>query len=126
MPYTSLFYHLVWTTKKRHPFIIPEVEAVVYDAIASKTDECGGALRAIGGTENHIHLIVTVPPAVALAEYIRQVKGVSSHQGGEGFAWQAEYGVFTVSKRLLRAAIAYVAHQKKHHAAQSTISAFEP
>ena len=57
-----LYYHLVWATKERQPLINPETEAALYPYIISKADTLRCIVHAIGGVEDHIHLVVSIPP----------------------------------------------------------------
>jgi hypothetical protein len=68
---------------------------------------------------------------MAVAEFIRQIKGSSSHYVNhqhslpQKFAWQQGYGVFSVSQRNVNEAIAYVVNQKEHHQTGHLISLLE-
>ena len=74
--------------------------------IAAKAQDFGSIIHAIGGTTDHVHLAVSVPPKVALAEFVGAVKGCSSHfvnhvvQPGYQFKWQREYGVLSFGRRI--------------------------
>ncbi|MBD2080842.1 IS200/IS605 family transposase [Leptolyngbya sp. FACHB-17] len=133
MPLWRLFYHLVWATEQRQPLITPPKEQALYKYIDDKTTSTGCHLYAIGGTDNHIHLIVAIPPKLAISAYVKQIKGASSHYLNHYvaseemvFEWQKEYGVFSISEKLLKTAIAYVQNQKQHHADHMVIQRFEP
>jgi putative transposase len=133
MPLCHLYYHFVWATHDRLPLITPVLEASLYQFVDHKTTEIGGYLYAIGGIEDHLHLIATTPPSLALSEYVKLIKGSSSRYinanyppPNAAFRWQREYGVFSVSKRNLEQAIAYVQHQKHHHATGTTFPTLEP
>ena len=131
MPYWQLYYHFVWSTKGRLPLIIPEIEARLYAVIASKVHEFNAIPFAIGGTEDHIHLIAAVPPKVPLSSFIGQVKGTSSHFVNHeldlthDFHWQREYGVISFSKRSLPDVVRYVKNQKEIHKKRQLIADFE-
>ncbi len=129
MPYWRLYYHIVWATKERQSFLTPEIEAVLYPIIGAKCSEKRGQPFAVNGMPDHVHLITTVPPSVALSDFVKHVKGASSHVIAEKFdmpfAWQRGYGVFTISQRNLEQALAYVRRQKEHHQAGSVIAALE-
>ena len=132
MPFVQLFYHLVWATKGRHAVINDAVEPLLYDFMRAKAIGLGGTVFAIGGMPDHVHLVVSVPPRMALAAFIGQVKGVSSAKLNKGrsaaaqrFAWQEEYGAFSFDAKRLPYVIAYVERQKEHHAQQSTIPLLE-
>jgi putative transposase len=76
MPRYHLFYHFVWTTKRRLPLINEGNEAYIYQTIRNKTDQLGGIVHALNGVSDHVHLVVTVPPVVSLSNLIGQIKGV--------------------------------------------------
>jgi REP element-mobilizing transposase RayT len=126
-----LYYHIVWATKDRHPWITPAAEPGLYGHIRWKTDELGGIPHAVGGIEDHVHLIASIPPKLAVADFIGQIKGSSSHwlnhqgQLEIKFAWQRGYGVFSISQKNVAEAIKYVLNQKEHHRTGKLIPALE-
>jgi REP element-mobilizing transposase RayT len=71
---------------------------MVYGVILNNSNEPGIIIQAIGGVEDHVHLVATIPSRLAVAEGVRQLKGASSHhinlQGGgeQKFSWQDGYG----------------------------------
>ena len=77
MSYWQLFYHVVWSTKNREPIIPTEKESVVHKLIVRHATSLGGTVFAIGGVQNHVHLVVSIPPSVAIAYFIGQIKGAS-------------------------------------------------
>ena len=79
MPYWKLYYHFIWGTKNRLPLIDSAIEPELYRAVAAKVKDMDGFVHAIGGIEDHVHLAVSVPPRVAPAKFIGDVKGNSSH-----------------------------------------------
>ena len=131
MPFYRLFYHIVWATKYREPLITSEFEADLHSIIASKAKDLGAIVHAVGGIEDHIHLVATVPPALALADFIGQVKGHSSHfvnhQCGLSyhFQWQNEYGVVSFGSKQLNHVVQYAHNQPQHHQNNSTIAYLE-
>jgi REP element-mobilizing transposase RayT len=75
-------------------------------------------LIAIGGTHNHIHLLLAVPPAMPLARAVQDLKGNSSRWLAEisrGFGRQQGYGAFSVSESRRQAVVDYIAAQEQHH-----------
>jgi putative transposase len=100
-----LYYHLVWATKERQPLISSQKETELYHYIIGKADTLNCIVHAIGGTENHIHLIVSIPPTQSIAEFVKNIKGSSSHylnqirQNSNRFGWQEGYGVFSLGQR---------------------------
>ena len=45
----ELYYHIVWSTKKREPAIVPEIEHELYRYIRVKAGELGCHIIEIGG-----------------------------------------------------------------------------
>jgi putative transposase len=131
MPYWRLFYHFVWGTKNREPLIALEWEHSLHNVIAAKATALGGLVHAVGGIEDHVHLVVSVPPKIALSTFIGQVKGNSSHfvnhelDTDSHFAWQAEYGVVSFGGKKLDMVAQYAKDQRTHHADGTTVAMLE-
>ncbi len=126
MPYWQLFYHIVWSTKDRLPLLTPDVEMIIFDLLRSKSIGLGATVFSLNGVLDHVHMIAAVPPKIALAKFIGQIKAVASTKFNKSdfsdasFFWQEEYGVFSFDGKRLPNYIAYVERQKEHHA-QGTI-----
>jgi putative transposase len=131
MPYSKLYYHFIWGTKNRFPFIDSILEPDLYRAIVAKAQSMGGFVHALGGIEDHLHLGVSIPPKIALAKFIGDVKGNSSHYVNHvikpdfEFHWQDEYGVLSFGEKNLPAVVRYIHNQKQHHANGTLIPEME-
>jgi putative transposase len=133
MTYWRLFYHLVWGTKSREPLIDDDRAVVIERSIRVVCHEAGVILHAIGGMPDHRHLAVSIPPRLAIAEFMRRAKGESSHllnhsagrEGGDWFAWQPEYGAISFGEGPLPRVIAYIQNQAEHHASNTLWPSFE-
>lgn len=68
MPYWRLFYHFVWGTKNREPLIALEWENSLHNVIAAKATALGGLVHAVRGIEDHVHLVVSVPPKIVSSQ----------------------------------------------------------
>ncbi len=90
-----------------------------------------GFVHAIGGIQDHVHLAVSLPPKLAPASFIGEVKGNASHfvnhiiKPDLAFYWQDEYGVLTFGEKNLPAVVRYIHNQEKHHADGTLITALE-
>lgn len=123
MAYWQLHYHVVWTTKYREPTITPKHEEALFNFIRSKAYGLGSAVHALNGTGDHVHLVVSIPPKIAIARFVGQIKGVSSARYNEEvrenfeprFYWQESYGIFSFDKKRLPYLVEYVRRQKEHH-----------
>jgi putative transposase len=131
MPYWQLFYHIVWTTKNREALITPEVESSIYGYLQDKALGLDAEVYALNGTLDHIHMVGSIPPKMAVSKFVGQIKAVSSvkfnqsNVNAEPFAWQDEFGVFSFDRKRLPYVVAYVQNQKSHHAMNNLIPSLE-
>ena len=130
MPRWRLFYHLVWSTDDRRPIITPPIEAAVHRELRAVASRYGIIVHAIGGVEDHIHLVVSIPPKLSVADAVQRLKRASSHalraEFGDTFRWQTEYSVDSFSERHLPTVIAYVENQRQRHLNRTLIASTEP
>jgi putative transposase len=121
MSFWRNYYHLTWGTKNRSPLICPDFEQQLNNYIVKKAAELGVFVYDINGTDDHIHLVVSVPPSKSVAEVVKHLKGSSAHYvnhvilPGVHFGWQAGYGCLTVGEKQRPIAESYVRSQKQHH-----------
>ena len=122
----AIYIHPVWATWDRMPLLSGPFEQRIHRAIAAKCAELSAEVIALGGVDDHVHLLVALPATPSLAELIRQVKGSSSHLAthdahpvGASFKWQGAYGAVSVSPDALPAVSAYIACQREYHAANT-------
>ena len=75
----------------------------------------------VGGVEDHVHLLLSLPSAMPVSKAMQLIKGGSSKWIHETFpeqrlfTWQEEYGAFSVSVSQLDKTIAYIKGQPEHH-----------
>ena len=122
MPSThlSLHYHLIFSTKNRHPFIDGAWRGRLHAFMGGAVRSLGGTPEVVGGMADHVHLLIGLRANHTLADVLRDIKSASSHWvhdtvGVRGFAWQDGYGAFTVSASLIERVRSYIAHQEEHH-----------
>jgi putative transposase len=119
--YTSLYYHIVFSTKNRAGFINTKIEKRIWEYIGGITRENKMIALQVGGIEDHIHALVKAPPTLAPSKIAQLLKGGSSlwirTEFPElwGFEWQDGYGAFTVSKSALPDVQGYIQNQRQHH-----------
>ena len=117
--YSVIFVHCVCSTKGRLP-LIPEPEKLwaMMRMVASRAEI---NVLAVGGTTNHVHMLLAVPSTRTLADVMRELKANSSqrmHQKWPEFAWQDGYGAMSVSPTAIKAVTQYIQRQEEHHAHQ--------
>jgi len=123
--YTSLTYHIVFSTKYRRPTIRSEFRERLYQYIGGIIRQHQGALLEIGGIEDHLHLMVGIAANQSVSEMLRLIKSNSSAWVNETvkpvqkFSWQPGYGAFTVSHSQKPTVKRYIQKQPQHHQSKS-------
>ena len=119
----NIVVHLIFSTKLRKPLITPHIRSDLFAYLGGVVRELRSTALIINGTCDHVHMLVRIRPAQSIAGIARIVKTNSSgwmHEKGHGdFAWQAGYGVFSVSESSIPAVTEYIATQEEHHRKQS-------
>ena len=123
--YSSLFYHVVFSTKHWRNFIHEAIENRVWAYIGGVARKHKLTAIQVGGIENHIHSLVMSPPVFAPSQIAQWLKGDSSKwihtefADLKSFAWQDGYGAFSVSKSKVPDVVEYIKNQREHHRKQS-------
>ena len=119
--HTKLYIHCIWSTWDRMDLIDPEIEPILYKYIRRKCADNNCWLEAIGGTSDHIHILVRFPTSISIGNFVRRIKGASSHhlaqiiKSVDFFKWQGGYSAFTVSPFPVKTIVSYIENQKQHH-----------
>lgn len=126
MPSThfSLRYHLVFSVKDRVPLITTDWRSDLHAYLGGIVRQLEGVPLAVGGVEDHVHLLVGLKPVHCLADVMREIKKGSSEwvhhrQANKAFSWQQGYGAYTVSPNNVERVRQYVLNQETHHHKQS-------
>ena len=119
--YTSLNYHVVFSTKERFPWISLQIEQRVWAYIGGIARHHQMTALRVGGVEDHIHALIMAPPTIAPFQIAKVLKDESSlwiHQEFpwlKKFSWQVGYAAFTISKSAVPDVIRYIENQREHH-----------
>src|SRR4030081_3736402 len=101
--YVNNIMHCTFSTKDRFPFIDSELETRLWPYIGGIARENRIKALAIGGTDDHLHALMSLPSAVSFAKAVQLIKGGSSKwmhetfEKYERFEWQEGYGALSVS-----------------------------
>ncbi len=120
MSFTQLNYHIIFSTKNRVKSIAPQVERRIYTLLYVLSLDKKAVVHRIGGYEDHVHMLVSLPSDISLSEYIKYIKQNSSRIiGGEiciGWTgWEEGYGAFTLRNSDIDTVKEYIVRQKEHH-----------
>ncbi len=113
--YANNFVHCVFSTKDRAPHIPAERAPKLYAFLSGIAQSEGFSLVAVGGTANHLHLLIVLSATCSLSHAMQKLKGSSSRWMGHGFSWQEGYGAFSVSPSHVPVVKKYIRNQDDHH-----------
>ena len=121
--YVSDLIHCVFSTKRRRDLIPPDVQPKLWAYLGGIARKNGFKALMVGGTQNHVHVLLSLPATLPLAKAMQLIKGASSHWMNENytkeFVWQEGYGAFTVGISQMEQTISYIRRQPEHHKKRS-------
>jgi len=123
--YSQILIQAVFAVEARQSLIKPDWKEQLFKYIGGIFREKKQKLLAIGGVEDHIHLLFGLKPNIAISDLIRDVKASSSGFVNDErftrgrFSWQEGFGAFSYSRSQLDSVVKYVLNQEKHHARRS-------
>ena len=121
MSYVSSYFHCVFSTKERRPLITPPLSQRLWPFLGGIARQNKMKAIAIGGAQDHVHILLSLPPALPIAKAMQLIKGGSSKWIHETFpdqglfVWQEKYGAFSASFSQLDAITQYIKDQAEHH-----------
>jgi len=119
---SAVYVHIVFSTKDRRPWLRDQsVRTSLHGYLGevSKQLDCPPIL--VGGVEDHVHLLARFGRTITQAEWVKELKRVSSvwlkeqRRNFSDFHWQGGYADFSVSQSNLEPVREYILHQDKHH-----------
>jgi putative transposase len=123
--YSNLLVHVVFSTQERRPAIPAEIQPDLFAYLGGIVRGLRGKALAVGGTTNHVHILMRLPQHASVADVVRVVKTNSSRWIHEkwpqqaSFSWQTGYAAFSVSESSASAVTKYILEQPIHHQRRS-------
>lgn len=119
--YASLLIHCVFSTKSRKPLISEEMQPRLWAYIGGIARLNKFKALAVGGTPDHVHVLLSLFASMPIPKAVQLIKGGSSKWMNDQrlkrtFSWQDGYGVFSIGVSQVSRTIHYINHQKEHHA----------
>lgn len=117
----NLHIHLIFSTKRRENMITAEIEKELFAYIGGIINNSESKLVAAGGTENHVHLLISLSKNVAVSRLVGDIKRNSSKWiktkdvKFNRFEWQDGYAAFSIGYSQIEMVKTYIANQKEHH-----------
>ena len=119
--YTQIYLQLVFAVKRRESLIHKSWREELYKYISGIATAKKHKVCAIGGVEDHIHILISCKPHLSVSEVVRDIKANSSRWINERrltpkrFEWQNGFGAFSYSQSALGHVIRYIQNQEEHH-----------
>jgi REP element-mobilizing transposase RayT len=119
--YANVLLHVVFGTKDRVPTIRDSFRPRLHEYLGGVARAEFGRALAIGGTDNHVHGLLSIGTDLSIGEVLSKWKSLSSgwlHKtilDAAGFAWQTGYGAFSVSQSNAAKVVEYIRNQAQHH-----------
>lgn len=116
------YYHFVWSTWDREPLLTEDKEPHAHELIRRQCARMKADVLALNGIADHVHLLVTLPTTLCIADFMEAVKGTSARSMNDAYAspifsfkWQGGYNHDTVSASHVPRILHYIEGQKQHH-----------
>lgn len=123
--YLKIWIHYIWSVKYRENVISKELKYILYDHIRSNAITKNIYIDHIDGTENHLHVLVSLKGDQTVSKVAFLLKGESSHWINSNkltknkFEWQNEYIAISVSESMVPKLRRYIQNQETHHKRRS-------
>lgn len=123
--FSQIYTQTVFAVQNRLSLIGPEFKEDLYKYITGIVRNQGQKLISINGMPDHLHILIGLKPAMALADLVREIKADSSNFINKNkcvrgrFSWQEGYGAFSYGHSQLDTIIRYIQSQEKHHRRRS-------
>lgn len=123
--YINSLHHVVFSTKERRKQITADLQPRLWSYLGGIARENDMKALAVGGVEDHVHLLLSLPSTIAIAKALQLVKGGSSKWVHDelpthrDFAWQEGYGAFSIGVSQVDDTLRYIANQAEHHRVKS-------
>ena len=119
--FSQINIHIVYAVKGRQSLLSKTYRKELYKYLAGIIKNKGQKVLAINGTVDHIHLLISMTPDLAISDLIRDVKRFSTSFVNQKkwtrgkFYWQEGFGAFSYSNSQIPDVIKYIEKQEEHH-----------
>jgi REP element-mobilizing transposase RayT len=130
MPFAITYYHLIWTTERRQSMIERDHIGIIMDTIYDACEPMGCKIFGLSVMPDHIHIALSIPPRMSVADWVDEIKRVTSVALSEALpnapiVWGKGFGVVTFGAQNKDKVIRYVKRQYAIHAEDALTEVFE-
>ena len=121
----NILVHVIFSTEQRRHLIKTEIQPSLYAYMAGTLKNLDSPCVAIGGTSNHVHVLMALSKKAALSEVVGALKKSSSKwmktkgPAYAHFGWQEGYGAFSIGQSQVAVLKRYITRQEEHHKTKS-------
>jgi putative transposase len=119
--FTTSYYHCVFSTKERRAFISEDIQARIWSYMGGIAKQNGFKAISIGGIEDHLHILLSLPATMPVSKAVQLIKGGSSKWIHDNFShlqlfsWQQGYAAFSIGVSDIQRTVRYIENQRAHH-----------
>jgi REP element-mobilizing transposase RayT len=123
--FSQIYIQTVFAVSGRLSLISQDFKEELHKYITGIVKNKGQKLISINGMADHLHVLIGLRPAMALADLVRDIKADSSDWVNRKklargkFAWQEGYGAFSYGHSQLDRIVKYIQNQERHHSRKS-------
>jgi REP element-mobilizing transposase RayT len=123
--FSQIYIQTVFAVSSRRSLITPAFKEDLYKYITGIVRNQGQKLISINGMPDHVHILIGLRPAMALADLVQEIKAdstdfINKNKWVRGrFSWQEGYGAFSYGHSQLDTIIRYIQNQERHHQRRS-------
>ena len=119
--YTQLYVQIIFSPLGRQNLIRNKIKNDIYKYIVGIIKRKNQKPMIINGMPDHVHILISFSPDIAISDLVRAIKSNSSNFINENklipgkFSWQKGFGAFTYSKSQVPRVARYIENQEEHH-----------
>lgn len=119
--YTKIYLHVIFSVHGRQNLIEKKWMDSLHKFICGIVNVKEQKVYAIGGMPDHIHILLSMKPGMAISGLVRDIKSNSSRWVNDKklirgkFQWQEGFAAFSYGQSQVDNVIAYINNQEEHH-----------
>jgi len=122
---TFLYVHAIWAVADTAKVLTKPVRSVLFAHLKKNAEEKGVRVLEVNGSDDHVHVLLSLHPAQNLAQVIRQIRSETADWLNvtqllpDQFQWAEDYMAYSVSPGALKQVIQYLERQEEYHKTKS-------
>ena len=119
--YSQIYVQVIFAVQGRQNILRSEHKEELHKFITGIVRNKNQKLLRINSVRDHVHILLSLKPDIALSDLVRDIKANSSRFINKKgwlkgrFNWQEDFGAFSYSHSQLDRVINYINRQEEHH-----------